>query len=56
MFIKWLLKDFKYIINTMVNLEELIEPLYSYNAYVVGIYDGDTITCDIDVGFGLKNI
>ena len=37
----------------MVNLEEIIEPLYSYNAYVIGIYDGDTITCDIDVGFDI---
>ena len=27
--------------------------LYKYNATVVKVYDGDTITCDIDVGFGI---
>lgn len=27
--------------------------LYYYNAYVVGVYDGDTITVDIDLGFGV---
>lgn len=25
--------------------------LYHYSALVVGVYDGDTITCDIDLGF-----
>lgn len=30
---------------------------YCYGAYVSDVYDGDTITCDIDIGFGiaLKN-
>lgn len=27
---------------------------YNYNATVVKIYDGDTITVDIDLGFGIK--
>jgi len=27
---------------------------YKYKAYVKGVYDGDTITCDIDCGFGIK--
>ena len=27
---------------------------YTYSAYVKYVYDGDTITCDIDCGFGLK--
>lgn len=26
---------------------------YIYNAYVENIYDGDTITCTIDCGFGV---
>ena len=26
---------------------------YVYNANVTSIYDGDTITCDIDCGFGV---
>ena len=25
-----------------------------YNAYVESVYDGDTITCDINCGFGIK--
>jgi micrococcal nuclease len=27
--------------------------LYHYKAHVVSIYDGDTITADIDLGFGV---
>ena len=30
--------------------------LYYYKAHVTYVYDGDTITCDIDCGFGLKMI
>ena len=30
--------------------------LYFYKAHVTYIYDGDTITCDVDCGFGLKMI
>lgn len=31
--------------------------MYTYSAYVTGVYDGDTITVDIDLGFDiiLKN-
>jgi micrococcal nuclease len=31
--------------------------VYTYSAYVTGVYDGDTITVDIDLGFDiiLKN-
>lgn len=25
--------------------------MYTYNAFVTKVYDGDTITCDIDLGF-----
>ncbi|MEN0047820.1 MAG: thermonuclease family protein [Bacteroidota bacterium] len=25
--------------------------MYQYNAFVTSVYDGDTITCDIDLGF-----
>lgn len=28
--------------------------LFKYNAFVVDVYDGDTITCDIELGFGVK--
>lgn len=27
--------------------------MYTYNAYVTKVYDGDTITVDIDLGFGI---
>ncbi|NJO90817.1 MAG: hypothetical protein HC831_19010 [Chloroflexia bacterium] len=27
--------------------------MYEYNAFVNGVYDGDTITVDIDLGFGV---
>lgn len=27
---------------------------YSYRALVSSVYDGDTCTCDIDLGFGIK--
>ena len=27
--------------------------MYEYKAYVTKVYDGDTITCDIDLGFGI---
>lgn len=27
---------------------------YIYNAYVTSVYDGDTITCDINCGFGVQ--
>lgn len=27
--------------------------LYKYRAKVISVYDGDTITCDIDCGFGV---
>lgn len=26
---------------------------YNYNAYVTSVYDADTITCDINLGFGV---
>ena len=27
--------------------------MYEYRAYVTKVYDGDTVTCDIDLGFGV---
>lgn len=27
--------------------------VYTYKAFVTSVYDGDTITCDIDCGFGI---
>jgi micrococcal nuclease len=27
---------------------------YTYKAKVVGVYDGDTITCEVDLGFEVK--
>jgi micrococcal nuclease len=31
----------------------MIWDLYSYKALVTGVYDGDSITVDIDLGFGI---
>lgn len=28
--------------------------MYEYNAFVTKVYDGDTITVDIDLGFGVE--
>lgn len=33
--------------------EELIDPMHIYNITITDVYDGDTITCDIDLGFNL---
>jgi len=30
-----------------------MDKVYYYNAFVCKIYDADTITCDIDCGFGI---
>lgn len=31
----------------------MIKQEYIYNAHVVDVYDGDTITVDVDLGFGM---
>lgn len=28
--------------------------MYTYSAFVTGVHDGDTITVEIDLGFGIK--
>lgn len=28
--------------------------MYKYKAYVASVYDGDTITCEVDLGFSIK--
>lgn len=28
--------------------------MYKYKAYVLSVYDGDTITCEVDLGFNIK--
>lgn len=35
------------------NWNELIDPFYVYQIKVTDVYDGDTITCDINLGFNL---
>lgn len=35
------------------NWESLIDPLHVYNIVITDVYDGDTITCDIELGFNL---
>ena len=30
-----------------------MDKVYFYQAYVTSVYDGDTITCDINCGFGI---
>ena len=32
----------------------MIKQEYIYNAFVTAVYDGDTITVDIDLGFGVQ--
>ncbi len=34
--------------------EKQINPQYQYPALVVSVYDGDTITVNIDLGFGIE--
>lgn len=35
-------------------MSETVAPsLYTYRAHVTAAYDGDSITCDIDLGFGV---
>lgn len=36
-----------------INFNSYFDPFYCYKAKVVSVYDGDTITCEIDVGFGI---
>ena len=36
------------------NFTKYMDNKYCYNAYVTDVYDGDTITCNIDVGFGIN--
>lgn len=31
-----------------------MEKLYWYKANVTSVYDGDTVTCEIDLGFGIS--
>lgn len=35
-----------------MNVDDIIIP-YTYNALVTKVYDGDTITVDMDLGFGI---
>lgn len=33
----------------------MIKDLYTYKAKVIDVYDGDTITCEVDCGFNIKH-
>lgn len=35
-------------------MDKYIDNKYCYRAYITNVYDGDTITCNIDLGFGLN--
>ena len=35
------------------NNKYYIDNKYSYRAYITDVYDGDTVTCNIDFGFGI---
>jgi micrococcal nuclease len=35
----------------MINFDEYMSKYYLYKATVLEVHDGDTITCDIDLGF-----
>lgn len=40
-------------IDSEPNWDSVIDPLHIYSISIKDIYDGDTITCDIDLGFDL---
>jgi len=49
MIVKFILKEM-----LIFDFEKYIdENRYSYSAIITDIYDGDTVTCNIDVGFGI---
>lgn len=37
----------------MSDFDGQIDPFYCYDAHVVSVYDGDTITCDVKLGFNV---
>ena len=37
----------------MEDIFNIKKSLFKYNAEVIKVYDGDTITCNIDLGFGV---
>ena len=37
-----------------MSVEKYNPELYNYRAFVTKVYDGDTITVDVDLGFGIK--
>jgi micrococcal nuclease len=41
------------ILGAGVLATQLENTMYTYKARVTAVYDGDTITCDIDLGFGV---
>ena len=34
-------------------MDKYIDNKYCYRAYITSVYDGDTVTCNIDLGFGI---
>lgn len=34
-------------------MEKYIDNKYCYRTYITSVYDGDTVTCNIDLGFGI---
>lgn len=34
-------------------MDKYIDTKYCYRTYITSIYDGDTVTCNIDLGFGI---
>lgn len=36
-----------------IDWDSIIDEKYCYAAYVTDVYDADTVTCDIDVGFDI---
>jgi micrococcal nuclease len=39
-----------------MSFEDKLDKKFCYNATVTGVYDGDTITCEIDLGFSVKTL
>ena len=34
-------------------MDKYIDNNYCYRTYITSVYDGDTVTCNIDLGFGI---
>lgn len=43
----------KVLSQPIIDWDSVIDDKYCYSVYITEVYDGDTVTCDIDIGFGI---